>query len=453
MRRTLRSQRGQAVLVVLAVMLALQLVAWVFLARMHASLRLAGGSTRGLAALYAAEGGMQAVLHALEAGRLDPRAGAWPVEDATIGAGTFAVEAVEPLADGVLSIVVRGEAGGAQRRVKVLATVGPETLAYGVFAQASLRLGADSRTYVIPVRTGTEGCRRLGDLAAGAEIRVDGPRVALNAFSGRRLTLREGEVADSDLVAAAGPEGGLVDLVLPDGARLFSGTRHAVVGLYELRAEVVDLGVRAVRACAPPGAPAVDPAYYRRLAEANTANAAVNAAAGRSGLAPGLRDKTHSHYSAEEFDAVLEALREQPAAALQGVVVVDGDVFLPEGRGLTVVNGALIVHGDIALAPGASLRVEHGEGAHGLAGVVAWGTGMLQIDEGARLHADGLVLSHGDLFVLGATLDVKGAVAAKNVVTRGGTTVIRYDPRVLATAGLRSAGRRLARIVSWQELP
>ncbi len=90
----MRRQDGQALVMVVVVMMILQVIAWAFLARMNFEQRLAGGSTRSLAALYLAEAGLEKALVMLEDGTR-PAAGAdggsLPYQEA-LGSGTFTIE-------------------------------------------------------------------------------------------------------------------------------------------------------------------------------------------------------------------------------------------------------------------------------------------------------------------------------------------------------------------------
>ncbi|MGQ0571359.1 MAG: hypothetical protein ACT4P5_17790 [Armatimonadota bacterium] len=460
-------QDGQAVVIVVVAMLVLQLVISAFLWRMNFELRLAGGSTRSLAALYLAEAGLRKALLALEEGTTDRSVATdWvPAREEPLGQGSFTIESVDHLPGGLVSIVARGEVGGVSSRVKAMARVGPEALGYGLYVHGAAEFDGQSRTYLVPVHSGQEDCRRTGDLAVGTEVRFHSPRAALNAFRGVRLTLREGEIHDSALLgpqAAADPDAGLIDLVLVDGARLISGISHAPVGLEELGRQVRELGVRRLRFRAALRPPAIDWAHYRARAEANTANAALNTAAGDASASPGLRRKGHSRYTVEEFEAILDYLKDRAASPLQGVIFVEGDVFLGTGSRLTLTDGSLVAMGDIAVSVGGRLEVRHDAAARDgeanaraarLPGLVAGEGGKILVDEGAVVVADGLVLAEGDVEVIAGVLDVSGALVARNFFTRDGTVVVRYDSRILATVGLRRVGKGLAEVVSWQQLP
>jgi hypothetical protein len=448
--------QGHALVIVLVVMLVVQLTAWGFLMWVNAEQRLAGGATRSLAAFYLAEAGLQKALWQLEEGRFGEAVpGGWfaPREEA-MGAGTFAVDEFEYLSDGVLSIVVRGDVGRVRRRLKGLVRVGPQPLAYGVYARGSIVFDGSARTYVLSPRSARSGCRRGGDLAAGGEVRFDSPSVALNSFRGRDLSLREGIIPDRALLGAGSPDPdlGLVDVVLAGNAELKSGKSRTLVDLAELRQQVGELGIRRVRVREAIPALSIAMDRYRGLAEANTANAPLNAAAGWTSARASLRAKAHSRYSEGEFEAILGYLRDHPGRTLRGLVFVEGDVELGEGASLIIPDGALVVAGDIALKDGARLQVRHGPNTRALPGIIAGGEAIIEIAKEAAVTVDGLVLAGSRVDVLGGTLDVVGAVATGSFVNKDGIVTVRYDPEVLVTTGLRRTAKGAAELVSWQEL-
>ncbi|MGH2404352.1 MAG: hypothetical protein ACRDGN_07785, partial [bacterium] len=329
-------------------------------------------------------------------------------------------------------------------------------LAYAVFVTDAAAFAGQSKTYLLPHRVGRDGCRCAGDLAAGGSVRFDSRRVALNAFRGTRLVLRDGPVTDQALLDAVPPmhaRAGQIDLVLAGAAaQLFSGIDLAAVSLDKLRRDVPALGIRGVRVRQPLAAPSVDLNAYRTLAAANIANAAVNRAAGEGGADAGLRDKSHSRYTAEEFETLLDYIKDHPTHTLRGMVFVEGDVHFDEEVRVTIADGALVAAGDIAVGERARLEVRHGQAARGLPGLVAWEDGAIEIEENATVIADGLVLAAGDVDIAAGVLDVIGAIAAKNFYNTDGTVVVRYDSGVLATVGLRRVGKGLAERLTWQEL-
>ncbi len=461
----MRRRRGQALVMVVVVMMILQVIAWAFLARVNVEQRLAGGSTRSLVALYLAEAGLQKALTMLENGA-PPGTGqngdSLPYEEA-LGAGTFTIERLDAGADNVVVIVVRGDVAGARRRVQAVARIGPQTLAYGLYGQNIVAFDGRSRTYLVPFHTGWGRRRRVPALAAGGEIRFDSREAALNVFRGRRLPLREGEISDQMLLRASegtGPAAGLVDLVLAGRAQLRAVLSYIPPRLEELRRRVDEVGVRQVKGRPPLEAPSLDLDHYRALAEANTANAAINAAAAAASGHPDLRTKAHSRYSAEEMVIIFDYLKrtDRPRSVLRGAVFVYGPLDLRGNDTLVITDGALIVEGDLTIGEGVRLEVRHGPAAWGMPGLVASAVetaqeGSIFIERDAMAFVDGLVLAEGNVEILGGLLDVIGAVAARDFANRDGVAVIRYDSRVVATAGFRRTNRGLAEVLSWQELP
>lgn len=445
----MRRQEGQALVIVVVAMLVLQAVAGAFISRMHMEQRLAGRSTRDLAALYLAEAGLQKALWLLEERMSDPASyGRWdlPHQEA-LGPGTFEIEEVEHLPGGLIAVVARGEAAGSIRRVKALARVGPEALAYGVYGHLLVGFDGQARTYVIPCKAGGD-CRNGGHLASGGTVRFDGTRAALNDFRGIRLPLRDGSGRDDQLLKAPpapDPKFGLVDIVLAGGAQLWSGAEQRPVELDELRKRVQGLGVSSLRVRGPLQMPLIDHGYLRALAEANTANRMLWGATG-------LRGDTGSRYTEEEFIAILDYLKDSPTRSLRGVVFVEGDVNLEEGTRLTITDGVLVVQGGVEIGAGARLEVRHSSAAWGLPGIVALG-GSIHVRQRSRAVVDGLVLAEQDFYLEGGVLDAVGAVVARNFLNRDGIAVVRYSSLVLSTIGLRSTDRGRAELVSWQKLP
>lgn len=446
----MRRQEGQALVIVVVAMLVLQAVAGAFLSRMHMEQRLAGRSTRDLAALYLAEAGLQKALWLLEERMSDPASyGRWdlPHQEA-LGPGTFEIEEVEHLPGGLIAVVARGEAAGSIRRVKALARLGQEVLAYGLYGHLLVGFDGQARTYVIPCRASGD-CRSGGHLAAGGTVRFDSAEAALNDFRGVRLPLRDGRSRDDQLLKAPpapDPKFGLVDIVLAGGAQLWSGAEQRPVEPDELRKRVQGLGVSSLRVREPLQMPLIDHGYLRALAEANTANTRM--LWGAMDLGGG----TGSRYTEEEFIAILDYLKDSPTRSLRGVVFVEGDVNLEEGTRLTITDGVLVVQGGVEIGAGARLEVRHSSAAWGLPGIVALG-GSILVRQGARAVVDGLVLAEQDFYIEGGVLDAVGAVVTRNFLNRDGIAVVRYSSLVLSTIGLRSTGRGRAELVSWQKLP
>jgi hypothetical protein len=456
-------QDGQAVLMVVVVMLILQLIAGVFLARMNAEQRVAGRSARSLAALYLAEAALQRALVMLEQG---PPADAasegllLPYHEA-LGAGVLTIETIDQRPDGLIAVVVRGEVAGTIRRVQALVRLGPEALGYGIYAREAVSLEGRSRTYVLQGRGGWGERRGRAAIATDGEMRLDRP-VALNVFSGRAVPMREGEGTDQTLRNDTGSDAPspLVDLIFTGEPRLRVGLTSIPPRLEDLREHVGEIAVRRITSRTPVAFPAIDMEFFRRQAETNTANAALNAAAGVFGGYPDLRAKAHSRYSAEDLVAILNYLArsDQRGAALRGVIFVYGPLELRRPGRLTIVDGALIVNGDLTIGNGVTLDVRHGPEAQRLPALIATAVeraqlGSIQIEQGGAAFLDGVVFAEGNVEVLGGVLDIVGAIAARNFVNASGLAMVRRHAAAPATLGIRAAGSGTTVVTSWRELP
>jgi len=455
---------GQAVLMVVVVMMILQLIAGVFLARMNAEQRVLGRSARSLAALYLAEGALQRALVLLEqesSADASTDGLTFPYHEA-LGAGVSTIETIDQRVDGLIAVVVRGDVAGTTRRVQALVRLGPEALTYGIYARDAVNLEGQSRSYVVPGH-GVWGQRRgRAAIATGREFRVD-RQVELNVFNGRTVPLREGRVpAEMALNSSTGadPAEMLIDLVFTGQARLRVGLTAIAPRLEDLREYLGDIGIRRIAFHKPLAFPVVDMDGFRRQAEANTANAAINAAAGVYGGYPELRMKAHSRYSAEDLRAILNYLSrtDRQDVALQGVIFVYGPLEMRRPGTLTIVDGTLVVNGDLTIGDGVRLDIRHGPEAQRLPAIIATAVehaqqGSIQIEQQGSAFVDGVVFAEGNVEVLGGVLDATGAATARTFVNANGIAVIRHQSRAPATLGLRSVGARTAVVTSWRELP
>ena len=146
-------------------------------------------------------------------------------------------------------------------------------------------------------------------------------------------------------------------------------------------------------------------------------------------------------------------------ARFQGVIYVKGSVVLPDRQQIVIADGALITEGAFRLGRGAELQVMHSAATRTLPGIIVL-DGALLITQQARLRAHGLVYARRiiDLWD-GAHLDVVGAVAGSDrglsFRNLGASVVIRYDPAVLGTPGLRltSGTPAVAWVAAWEEFP
>ena len=275
--------------------------------------------------------------------------------------------------------------------------------------------------------------------------------------------MRDGEVADQTLLnGSAGSDAAapLVDLIFAGDPRLRVGLTAISPRLEDLREYVAEIGIRRIASRRPAAFPAIDMDFFRRQAEANTANAAINAAAGVFGGYPDLRTKTHSRYSAEDLVAIFNYLSrsDRRDAALRGVIFVFGPLELRRPGRLAILDGALVVNGDLTIGAGVRLDVHHGPEAQRLPALIATAVeraqqGMIQIEQGSSAVVDGVVFAEGNVEVLGGVLDTIGAIAAKNFVNASGVAVVRHHAAAPGILGIRAAGSGAAVVTSWRELP
>jgi hypothetical protein len=114
----------------------------------------------------------------------------------------------------------------------------------------------------------------------------------------------------------------------------------------------------------------------------------------------------------------------------------------------------------VELAEGASLEIIHSPQTRTLPGLLVLDTGSLVVTQGARLRVHGLVYARKTIDAgKDARVDVVGAVLGddpeSSFRTFGASVVIRYDPAVLGTPGLRAPPHVpiVAWVAAWEELP
>jgi hypothetical protein len=145
---------------------------------------------------------------------------------------------------------------------------------------------------------------------------------------------------------------------------------------------------------------------------------------------------------------------------LTGPVYVRGPVVIAGGTGIRIRDGFLVTEGSLTLGPGARLDVRHSPRSRLFPGVVTIGEAApLVVQQGAVLIADGLVYAER-IFDAGegAVIDIVGALIAADPLlsfrNHSATVVIRYDPAVLGTIGIRppSGVEAVARIIAWRDV-
>jgi len=134
-------------------------------------------------------------------------------------------------------------------------------------------------------------------------------------------------------------------------------------------------------------------------------------------------------------------------------------VTLVERQQLHIAEGALVTEGMLQLRQGAMLEVTHSAATRALPGIIVMDDGALFLMQDARLRVHGVVhvnrmielRERTRVDIVGAMLSNDPGMSFRNL----GTVVIRYDPAVLGTPGLRAAndGPVVAWVADWQELP
>jgi len=464
-----RQEAGMALLAVLVILLAVAGSSSSFIWFMDQQQTHAGKRYRATAAMAAAEAGVHRALSILESASPDdgspgrtwrPAAYSETLQVGTL-AGRFTLSLTDD-DDGAVIVASEGQVGGVTRRLRARVYLASPALLAALNGASVVRFESErAGTLIVHYDAGT-GDRPWVHVAAGQEIWLATTGVSINdpsgAFAtgpGPRDTLG-GAVPD-----IAGYRPGPVQLQLARGAELTLGDTHHRVDVQQLRSMGVYLVGQVVQIDAKPGPPEVDRAFFQQRAARNLDNANLNEAAGKFFGDRDLADKRDSLYFRSEFEKVqtyLQAQRTPPA--LRGVIYVRDGVSLPDGSRLQLVEGALITDGSVNVGPGASLEVTHSPATRMLPGIIAFDTGTLVVAHGAHLRVHGLVyvnrvIDIGD----GARVDIVGAVLGNDpglsFRNHAATVVIRYDPAVLGTPGLRvpNGAPVVAWVASWEELP
>jgi hypothetical protein len=222
----------------------------------------------------------------------------------------------------------------------------------------------------------------------------------------------------------------------------------------------VHLDGAVVRVDTLPSLAEIDPESYRAMAARNEENAGLNAAAGRYAGDDSLARKRDSLYSRTDFETVqnyVQTRTDRPP--LRGVIFVQHGVTLAGGNSLRIVDGALVSDGGVHVGLSASLEIVHSRPTRTLPGLVTLDTGTLVVSQAARLRVHGLVYVNRTISIgKGAHVDIVGALLGNDptlsVRNHAATVVIRYDPAVLGTPGLRApSGPVVAWVAAWEELP
>lgn len=460
-------EEGVALFVVIVVALALAGSSALFIWFMNQQQTRAGTTLRSSAARWAAEAGVYQALSILETVAPDGSAGrAWRPKAYSTALRAGALQGWSTLsliddADGAVLIASSGEVAGTIRRLRARVYLTSPALLAALYGTSLIRLeDASSSLVIVPYGAGTAG-RPWIHIAAGAGIGI--AATTGSAINDPTSTV---DAAPGPVDAPEGPGTGVrlgslgpVRILLAQRAELTVGPEHHRVGAEQLRA----MGMRiddVLRTGALPALPEPDRAYLQTLARLNTANADLNAAAGKSAGDKDLALKRDSLYSRGQFERLhlyLQSAFRRPR--LDGIIYVTGEVTVSDGQRLTIAEGSLITEGMLRMGRAASLEVTHSASTRRLPGVMVL-DGTLLLTYQARLRAHGLVYASRmiDLWQR-SHLDVVGAVAANDQALSfrniAGAAIIRYDAAVLGTLGMRvaSGAPAVAWVAAWEELP
>lgn len=457
---------GIALLVVLVLLFVLAGSSALFVWFMSQQQTRAGTALRSSAARSAAEAGVHHALSILETAAPDGSAGrTWRPEAYSqafaAGAlkGRYTLSLIDH-ADGAVVIASAGEVAGITRRLRVRVYLSSPALLTALYGASLVRLeDASSSLLIVSYGTGTAG-RPWIHIAAGAGIgfaaaavtAINDPTATVDAAPGP-MDAPQGAGSGKSL-RSPGP----ARILLARGAELTVGPEHQRVEAERLRA--VGIRIDNVLRTSLPRLPEPDGAYFETLAKLNSANADLNAAAGKSAGDRDLAIKRDSLYSREQFERLQIYLqRAIQAHRLNGVIYVTGEVSVPDGQQLVITEGALITSGMLRIGRAASLEVTHSGSTRTLPGVMVL-DGALLLTNQATLRAHGLVYAGGTIDLWqGSRLDVVGAVAGDDPALSfrniAGVAIIRYDAAVLGTPGMRVANGApaVAWVASWEELP
>ncbi|HTD48925.1 MAG TPA: hypothetical protein VK881_16795 [bacterium] len=465
-RRALRACDGTALLVVLIVLLAIAAWSSSFVWLMNQQLTRAGARYRSAAALAVAEAGVHRALSILEGVAPDaPLPGrTWRTEEyaETIRLGSFDGQFTLALvddSDGAIVVTSAGEVGGVARRLRARVYLASPAQLAALYGGSIVRLeGPPAAVFILPYGgvdyPWVHIASGVGLWLAGADVAMNNPAVPFQAGRGPVDSPLEAQAA------AAPPDLEPIRVWLGRGAGVRLDRYSMQLTVDQLRAMGVNIDQIARASNRLPPVPEVDRAFYQSRAAGNTANADTNEAAGKYSGDDDLVRKRDSLYSQREFDLLLNYLnRPNGLEALQGVIYVAGGAILGEGRRLQIGDGALVTEGAIRLAKSSSLEVTHSAATRTLPGLITLDNGDLLVSHGATLRVHGLVYASQEFEAArDAHVIIAGSVLAKSSgfsFSNAGAIVIRYDPAVLGTPGLRVPvdAPVIAWVARWEELP
>jgi len=462
-------ERGIALLAVLVILLIVTASSASFIWFMNQQQARAGLRYRSAAAMAVAEAGVHRALSILEAAAPDGSGPGRTWRPAsymeTVQAGPFEGRFTLSLADdadGAVVVTSAGEVAGVTRRLRARVYLASPALLAALNGAGVVHLQKPPAALVILPYGAGIGDRPWIHIAAGRGIEFATPDVSINnpssSFEAGPGPVDAPGGADSPtMLKAPGP----ARLLLARGADLTLGQERQRVDVQQLRVMGVYVGGVVLHTEALPALPQVDRAYYQALAAANTGNRTLNEAAGQYAGNGDLARKQDSLYSRMDFEQVMAYVRaERVTAPWHGVIYVGGGLSLLDGQRLLVADGSLVTESTVYLGRGASLEVTHSAATRTLPGVIVLDNGALVVTRQARLRIHGLVYV-SRLFDIGqdARIDIVGAVLDNDpdlsFRSFAASAVIRYDPAVFGTPGLRVASDTpvVAWVAAWEELP
>ncbi len=462
----LRRESGMVLLVVLVILLVVASSSASFIWFMNQQQTRAGTRFRTAAAMAVAEAGVHRALSILESvapngtpGRFwRPAAHSEILPVATLE-GRFTLSAADE-AGGAIVVTSAGEVGGVTRRLRARVYLASPALLAALYGAGHVRLErSPAALLILPYGIGATN-RPWTHVAVGrgigfmTDVSINDPSVPFEAGPGP-LDIPGG---------TSSPAPAAIDhirLLLARGADVTVGPENSRIDVRQLRTMGVRMDGTVARAEAFPRAPDVDRAFFQGQAGANTANAGLNEAAGKYTRDEELAQKADSLYSQKQFERLLAYLLSVlDPPSLRGVIYVRGEVTLFERQTVRISDGALITEDTLHLTQAATLEVTHTAATRTLPGLLVLGNGSLIVNRQARLRVHGLVYVNRVIDVWdGARVDAVGALLARNrgISFRniGARVMIRYDPGVLGTPGLRVHRNSplVAWVATWEELP
>ncbi len=463
------AQKGFALLAVLVILVVITVSSASFVWFMQQQQTRAGMRYRSAAAMAVAEAGIHRALSVLEAVPSDggtpgrfwrPIAYSEPMQVGPLE-GRYTVS-ISDNTGATLAITSVGEVGGVTRRLRARVHLTSPALLASLNGASFIRLERPpTATFSLSYGAATRDWPWV-HLAAGRGIWLAASDVSVNDPAADPLTGPGPVDAPTRAPDAKPPARPMpVRVVMPRGGELMLGPGRQHVNVQQLRAMGVQIQGDILRSEALAQFPEVDRSFYQALAAANVANAHLNGAAGKYLGDGDFARKQDSLYSQREFEQLQTYLAAGfERARFTGTVYVRGGVALFEGQQMQISDGALIAEGSVLISRASSLEITHSVATRTLPGIVTLDDGPLVVARAARLRVHGLVYASRVIYIdedahvdiVGSVLGNDGRLSFRNAL---GVVVIRYDPAVLGTPGLRVPidAPVVAWVSFWEELP